>query len=51
MFYILISRYVSCTHMLCKYFLNVTVRAVTELDNKTAYSYTPISQRHRSFFC
>ncbi|WP_349826500.1 integrase domain-containing protein [Brenneria populi] len=39
-----------CTRILCKcLFSEVTVQAVTELDNKAAHVYTPIPQRHRPF--
>ena len=36
--------------ILCKcLFSEVTVQAVTELDNKAAHRHTPVSQRHRPF--
>lgn len=36
--------------ILCKcLFSEVTVQAVTELDNKAAHCHTPVPQRHRPF--
>ena len=36
--------------ILCKcLFSEVTVQAVTELDNKTAHCHTPVPQWHRPF--
>ncbi len=36
--------------ILCKcLFSEVTVQAVTELDNKAAHCHTPVLQRHRPF--
>ena len=36
--------------ILCKcLFSEVTVQAVTELDNKAAHCHTPVLQRHRTF--
>lgn len=36
--------------ILCKcLFSEVTVQAVTELDNKAAHRHTPVPQRHRLF--
>ena len=41
---------VSLFRILCKcLFSEVTVQAVTELDNKAAYCHSPVLQRHRPF--
>ncbi len=40
----------SLFRILCKcLFSEVTVRAVTELDNKAAHCHSPVLQRHRPF--
>ena len=38
--------------ILCKYLVSdVTVQAVTELDNKAAHCHSPVLQRHRPVCC
>ncbi|BBT70440.1 hypothetical protein WP8S18E06_17390 [Klebsiella sp. WP8-S18-ESBL-06] len=44
------SRMTTLYMILCKcLFSEVTVQAVTELDNKAAHRHTPVPQRHRPF--
>ena len=46
----IIQQFTSLFRILCKcLFSEVTVQAVTELDNKAAHCHSPVLQRHRPF--